>query len=432
MPCTDINKIIRSAYGEQTEYQALSAEALQSWHEWNEELRRGETVPEGLTPRDRVFINNGALQLTDKDTLPPFEVATIRNMEASGFPDTQLVTTNPQHVTIAEQKGMARAMDPFLRKKRGKSYLGVLDTTGGIAIADKACRFALHKANSLGVRFVLGASVGQVASFLHNNDSTLTGVKTLDGKTHPASVAIVACGGWTPSLIPQLDGVCEATGGSVTLLKLPPALYDRFAPENFPSWMYKVRDGAQGGVYGFPRDERGYLKIGYRGTKYTNPQVQSDGQERSVPVTRWTKPQSTTRIPAQAATVIRDFIDEFLPELAEHGVKIDITRMCWYNDSFDNHFVVDWVPGHTGVMVATAGSGHAFKYLPNIGKWVVDVLEGIGLDRPVVKSWRWRKVADETKPTNVLMEGSKGDRALCNVRICSDAEMSLSSSRTKL
>lgn len=43
----DINKIIRSAYGSQTEYQTLSTEAIASWQAWNNELATGTTVPPG-------------------------------------------------------------------------------------------------------------------------------------------------------------------------------------------------------------------------------------------------------------------------------------------------------------------------------------------------------------------------------------------------
>ncbi|EKG17320.1 FAD dependent oxidoreductase [Macrophomina phaseolina MS6] len=183
-----------------------------------------------------------------------------------------------------------------------------------------------------------------------------------------------------------------------------------------------MRDGAEGGLYGFARDERGYLKIGYRGTKYTNPTTQRDGRERSAPITRWSEGEKLTQIPRHAMKVIRGFVDDFLPELADEGIEVATTRMCWYTDSFDNHLVIDHVPGRKGLMVATGGSGHAFKYLPVIGNWVVDIIEGIGMERPQVKAWKWRELGEQ-KPVNVLMEGKQGARALGNVPLASDADL---------
>ncbi len=51
------------------------------------------------------------------------------------------------------------------------------------------------------------------------------------------------------------------------------------------------------------------------------------------------------------------------------GVGITDTRLCWYTDSLDNNFLVDYVPGYgDSLLVASGGSGHAFKFLPVIGK----------------------------------------------------------------
>ncbi|KAF6808334.1 hypothetical protein CMUS01_13915 [Colletotrichum musicola] len=434
----DMNKIIRSAYGSQTEYQGLTIEALKGWNAWNDELASGKTVPPGLTTRDRVFVNNGNLSLSDAASLPKFEQDTVENMEATGHKNTQLVTIDPAHQRIAAEKGWSFGMDPFHRLQRGLHAAGVLDTTGGMAVADKACRFALYKAQTQGVRFVLGAEVGAMESLVHCG-TKVVGIRTRDGKTHAAKLVIVACGGWTPSLIPALDGLCEATAGSVALLKIPPEspLFARFAPENFPTWTYKMRDGAGGGLYGFPRTDDGWLKIGYRGTKYTNPVTLADGKERSVPVTRWSAATSPgmsgkggerlTKIPQQALDVIRAFLSENLPELGAGGIDVSFTRMCWYTDSFDNHFVIDHVPStESSLIVATGGSGHAFKYLPNIGNWVVDVLEGKAQDRIPLKLWKWRSLCDGQMPNNVLMEGNEGSRALQNISLVSVIESSSS------
>ena len=426
----DINKIFRSAYGTQTEYQSLSIEAADIWLQWNAEIASGN-VPDGMTSRDEVFLNHGNLNLTDKAELPAYEAATVRNMNAAGHVPSQLITYDPAHVKIAHERGLGYAIDPFDRRKRGLGYLGVLDTTGGTVLADKACYFALHKAQTLGVRICFGPKRGGFDAFTCSPTApdVVTGIRTLDGECHYSSTNVMACGGWTPTLIPELDLVCETTAGSVVMMKLPQDLARRYSHHNFPSWSYKVRDGAEGGLYGFAATaDDGYMKIGYRGTKYTNPQVQKDGRERSVPVTRYTHPeQITNSVPAQALEVIKGFIAEFLPDLPVRGVDIVSTRLCWYTDSWDNHFVVDHVPGRRNVFVATAGSGHAFKYLPNIGAWAADVLEGKGLDRQLVESWRWRtKPERRDEVVNELMQGSAGPRALGRTRMSVAQELKFS------
>ncbi|RFU73312.1 fad dependent oxidoreductase [Trichoderma arundinaceum] len=431
---SDINKIIRSAYGSQTEYQDLSTEAQSAWNAWNSEIKVAGTssnqdgengaLPEGITPHDALFIQNGHLTCSDATTLPDFERATIENMELAGHHGTQLINNELKDIKLASQQGLKSALQPF-----GKPVLGVLDTTGGYVLADKACRFALHKAKRLGVHFVLGPESGLFTSFVYDSSSSsakaTTGITTADGKSHPAALTIVCCGGWTPSLLPALDSLCETTAGSVFMLHIPESspLRKHFHYSRFPSWSFNMRHhGAEGGLYGFPVDEHGILKIGYRGTKYTNPQGQSDGQERSVPVTKWSSPSSTStidQVPQQAHQVVTKFLDEYLPELGNSGIRISESRLCWYTDSFDNHYVIDRVPGYEGLMCATGGSGHAFKFLPNIGNWVVDVIEGVGLDRPVIKAWRWRALQDDDEPINKLMEGSQGPRSLWNVPLVS-------------
>lgn len=429
--CPDINKIVRSAYGSQIEYQDLSTEALSAWAAWNEELKASSSkngsdhLPPGMTASDILFIPNGHLTCSDAETLPDFERATIENMESAGHPGTQLINNERQDIKLASEKSLEYALQPF-----AKNVLGVLDTTGGFVLADKACRCALHKAKRLGVRFILDSKSGRFTCFIHrestssstSTNSIVTGITTADGKSHPAALTILCCGGWTPSLLPSLDSLCETTAGSVFMFRIPESspLRKRFHHSRFPSWSFNMRDhGADGGLYGFPVDENGVLKIGYRGTKYTNPRVQSDGQERSVPVTKWSGNDTITQVPQQAHKVVTKFLEEYLPELVNSGIHISETRLCWYTDSFDNHYVIDRVPLYQGLMCATGGSGHAFKFLPNIGNWVVDVIEGVGLDRPAIKAWKWRSSQGGEEPVNKLMEGGDGPRSLWNVPLVS-------------
>ncbi|KAF5640180.1 sarcosine oxidase [Fusarium sp. NRRL 25303] len=400
----DINKIIRAAYGKETWYQNLALDAITKWNKWNDELKAGKITPPGLSSSDKLFVNNGVLTITSESSLSHFDIDTIENMTKVGLEHTQIDLSKTNDVRRAKAQGFEFAISALDLKDNS----ALLDTQSGFAYADKACRYALHKAQALGVNFVLGESQGKFSSFVESPDSQITGVRTADGVVHVAKLTIMACGGWTPSLVTQLDNLCETTAGSVALFQLPPdkALWDRFAPENFPTWSYNMRHDKYGGLYGFARDENGVVKIGYRGTKFTNPQTQADGTVRSVPRTRWTE-ESIRQIPLLGASVVKGFVKDFLPELAQCELS---TRLCWYTDSYDNHFVIDFVPDTKGLMVATGGSGHGFKFLPNLGEHVVDRMEG--KRNEYLDLWKWRALDSGAKPYNSLMEGVGSDRSL--------------------
>jgi sarcosine oxidase/L-pipecolate oxidase len=387
---------------------------MPAWREWNKELAEADNdeLPRGLKSSDVLFINNGHLSANDAPELPAFERANVEVAKKAGMGNTQLVNNDTQDRKIALDNDMGYGLQPF-----SKDVIGVLETTGGLAMAAKACQFALYMAKKLGVKFVLHPQKGKFSRLLEDGRKVV-GIETADGTGHQAAMTIIACGGWTPTVLPQLDGLCETTAGSVAILQIPEGspLRDRFHHSRFPSWAFKMRDGAEGGLYGFPADGNGHLKIGYRGTKYTNPQPQADGVERSVPITRWTE-KAITGVPDQAIKVIEQFLKNYLPELGEAGIGIWKTRLCWYTDSFDNHYVIDHVPDVDGLMVATGGSGHAFKYLPNIGNWVVDRLEGVGEDRPAMKAWKWRDVSHGGMVVNQLMEGKAGPRVLGKMKL---------------
>ncbi|KAL4898972.1 hypothetical protein BDW74DRAFT_171818 [Aspergillus multicolor] len=416
----DTNKIIRAAYGSQVEYQTLALEAIVEWKKWNKELKAEATIPSRLSSEDVLFVNNGNLTLSSHETLPNFEQETIKNMAKAGLEATQVVLNNPDHVSRATDKGYGFAVNPFNRKRN----YGLLDIQGGFVYADKACHFALHKAQQLGVQFVLGGSQGTFARFLHDESSRIVGVETADGVSHAAELTIMACGGWTPSLVPQLDNLCETTAGSVCIFQLPlgSPLWDRLAPENFPTWTYDIRDGKVGGLYGFARDPNGIVKIGYRGMKFTNPRKQEDGVARSVPITRWTE-QSTRQLPLTAAQVIRGFVQDHLPDLLSCEVT---SRLCWYTDSFDNHFVIDFVPCVEGLMVATGGSGHGFKFLPNLGAHVVDRIEG--KPNGYLDFWKWRSLGPGQTPYNSINEGEGSQRSLHRQPLTADDSLASSTS----
>jgi glycine/D-amino acid oxidase-like deaminating enzyme len=69
----------------------------------------------------------------------------------------------------------------------------------------------------------------------------------------------------------------------------------------------------------------------------------------------------------------RNFLKESLPGLA--NARLANSRTCLYCDTWDGDFYIDHVPEWPGLIVATGGSGHAFKFTPMLGTIVADVVE---------------------------------------------------------
>jgi sarcosine oxidase/L-pipecolate oxidase len=63
-------------------------------------------------------------------------------------------------------------------------------------------------------------------------------------------------------------------------------------------------------------------------------------------------------------------------------------------------FIISNHPRHKGLVVATGGSGHAFKFLPTLGIYVSQVLDGTLPENLVVK-WRWGSSTAASKRSDI-------------------------------
>ncbi|WVQ75719.1 hypothetical protein IAR50_005349 [Cryptococcus sp. DSM 104548] len=446
----DVNKIYRCSYGKETEYQDLAFSGRPIWLEWNAQLAStpAHLLPPGLTPEDKLFVPSGFLRISNDVKMSEYDRDCLEALEKAGLRDHQHVTTDEGDMARLREKEAQEPSTNWLLKSRALSTLtappspcpplsssspspdpaqkarskpleATLDTSAGFTNADKSCAWARYLAEQAGVKFVLGPEVGKFDELLFDppsdgaegGEKRVRGLRTVDGKEHLADVVIVACGGWTPSIVPEVEGLLETTAGSVVTIQLPKErqdLWDKYAPENFPVWAYGLtghESPEYGGFYGFPRTREGKIKIGYRGRKWTNYQINpKTGKELSTPLTAYT-PTPTSNLPLRALSNLKSLISLAFPDLA-HDIGITGTRMCWYTDSVDNSFVVDYVPGYGGgLFVASGGSGHGFKFLPVLGKHIANALE----KKPdqFTPLFHWRAAPPEDEYANGLREGKE-------------------------
>ncbi|KAL1723076.1 FAD dependent oxidoreductase-domain-containing protein [Schizophyllum commune] len=411
----DVNKIFRASYGKEVGYQKLAFEARDIWMQWNKDLASTprEDLPEALSPGMTIFHECGVVRIPHHPTAP------VTEFEKEGM-KTLSDEQRYKHYILSSEEDKQRAKDAGLLDRLTVFKWdgdGVLDMTGGYTVADKACAYAQYLCTKAGVKFVFGEA-GKVVNLVKEGGKVV-GVKTADGQTHRADLVILACGGWTPSLLPEVCDRLETTAGSVVQIQLPPKderpdLWDKLSPERSVVWTKGFNDAKaapRANIYGFPRTEDGIIKIGYRGIKFTNfvDHPLAPGLRISYPKTKYTA-EKESRVPVISIEVVKDTIKEILPDLAEHGKIVD-TRLCWYCDSLDNNFLVDYVPQYgDSLAVVSGGSGHMFKFLPVLGKHVLDVLSH--KDTEYTRLWKWPMPEKETIPwvdkTNGLEQGELG------------------------
>lgn len=74
------------------------------------------------------------------------------------------------------------------------------------------------------------------------------------------------------------------------------------------------------------------------------------------------------------------------PALA--AAPIVFRRLCVYCDTADGDFWIAPDPQRANVVVATGGSGHAFKFAPVLGELIAAI--ALGEPHPLAAKFRWR------------------------------------------
>ncbi|CAG8947509.1 unnamed protein product [Penicillium salamii] len=422
----DHNKIFRASYGNEIHYQRLALESREAWVSEDEDRR----LSSGGTNYQQLFVNSGMLRIQPSDHLATLEKETLDSMQRDGLRDTQFVESNSTDCERAEKLGWKEKLLNFqIPDSPDKNYEAILDSLAGFVRCSNACAYYREKADAKGIKFNLGSDHGAVESLLEEassiepNKKKTTGLKTKDGVIHKADTVVVAAGSFSTQILHDLSYHLESSAGSLATFKIDEGdteLWEKYSPERFPvmTWKSTPRDNSgkdTGSIYVLPRTPEGLVKIGYRGIKWTN----FHPTPKDVPFAQdgqWSTPlplEKCSVLPEPALHAVSQFVSIFMPEF--ENTPFYSTKLCWYTDSLDNSFVIDYVPTYAenSVFVCTGGSGHGAKFLPILGQHAADILENRDESSSFMRPfWRWRPDAPRK---NGLEEGPGGPRDIGHV-----------------
>jgi glycine/D-amino acid oxidase-like deaminating enzyme len=319
---TDVSRMIRMDYGSDVFYHELAERALDGWDRWNADWPRP------------LYHQDGFLILSKGPMAPGgFEHESWRVLRERGHAPERM---SPG--VLAERfpawRGGAYSDGYFNPRAGWAESGGVVDRLLALCEARGVSRRAAGLADLL------------------DSGSAARGVRTTSGERLAADRVVVCAGAWTPSLLPPLADRLRSVAQPVLYFGVDdPAL---FRGDRFPPW---AADIAGSGWYGFPALPDGRLKIGHHGI----------GAEAH--------PDARGDVGTEHVASARAFLRQAIPALAD--APLVSRRVCMYCDTFDGDFLIDRDPEREGLVVATGGSGHAFKFAPILGSLIADAVEGV-------------------------------------------------------
>ncbi|CAO2647804.1 Nn.00g087260.m01.CDS01 [Neocucurbitaria sp. VM-36] len=268
---------------------------------------------------------------------------------------------------------------PLLDREQIKGWKAVFSKDGGWLAAAKAINAIGEYLRDQGVKFGFGGAGSFKQPLLA--EGICIGVETVDGTRYYADKVVLATGAWSPALV-DLHDQCISKAWVYAHMQL--------TPEEAAS--YKDAPVVYNGDVGFffEPNEKGIIKVcdefpGFTRFKKHQPYGASAPKRISVPRSHAKHPTDT--YPDASDVSIRKAVATFLPQFKNK--QLFNRAMCWCTDTADAALLICEHPQWRNFVLATGDSGHSFKLLPNIGKHVVELIEGT-LAEDLAHAWRWR------------------------------------------
>jgi sarcosine oxidase len=328
---TDVSKVIRRwAYADNETYVELVERAAVNWARWQQSFE------------SPVYHRVGQVRaLPEWGPESPMRLS-VEYLQGRGA-DIEILTS-------------AQARKRFPRLVLLDSETIVYDQWAGYVESGLAVEYMARMARDRGVRVLAGAGVKAV-------DDSPEGPRLVldDGSTHSFDRVVVAAGAWVGGLVPGLSQGLTITRQQMVIIE--PERPELFAPSAMGVWSIEVDSGQW---YGFPLLRSGYVKVT---DDTTGEQIDPDVDRGGTP---------------EFARRAMGFLRERVPELGTG--RLVAGRTCLYTNTPDDHFVIDWAPGSSRVLVAGCGTSHGFKFGSSIGPVIADALED--RDNPLGRLFR--------------------------------------------
>jgi sarcosine oxidase len=186
----------------------------------------------------------------------------------------------------------------------------------------------------------------------HESDGIIT-VLT-DRGIYKAKQLAICAGPWVRRFLPPALARLFTVTRQVMYWFEVDAPRERYQPPAFPTWIWELQDRSNV-IYGTPAVD-GTASIKVATERYATP-VTAESVEREVSGD-------------EKDEMYRTLVAPYLPEATSRCLR---AATCLYTATPDFQFVIDRLPEHPGVWLASPCSGHGFKHSAAIGEMLAQL-----------------------------------------------------------
>ncbi|KAJ4985172.1 L-pipecolate oxidase 2 [Stagonosporopsis vannaccii] len=367
----DINRIIRTDYTSPL-YCNLANEAIHFWF-WGMEVQ-GHFHKAGWTVFD------------GPDQSQEFRSGVRKTFEERGSNVIREVDAKD----LIYEHDLLKGLDS---NKLGKGYF---NPEAGWVDAASATKAYLRIAESRGVKRLTG-EVKEL--MLREGGGGLSGVRLQDGTILKADKIVIAAGAWTSSLLSPLEDELNIANKDrverqVTAVGRLSAYYDLSEEEAKHMMDTKLPIVVVGGEVDIipPYYHSPALKVNDIRTEFTNTITTASGQRITAPSKR-----NQMQVPAELIQESKKVIQKNMPEWTKERSP-DRWRICYDAVTPTEDWVLSQHPDDrlNNVYIAVGGSFHSYKFMPNAGKYLLNVIDGRSNGEEKDRAWKWKN-EDELK-----------------------------------
>ena len=313
----DHARVFRLTYGKDLFYTELAVQALNLWKDFQKECR------------EELYVPTGMLDLAVKEK--GYEEQCFQALQGMRLP--------------VEKLGQAELRERYRILNARAIRFAVFHPDGGMLWANRAVTAYANAAMRKGAVIRKKAKVTKIL----RGKEGIKEIRDQEGKSFKAPLYLFCPGPWAKELLASFKLPLKPTKQELLYFR-PPQNQGRYRPEHCPIFASLSK-----GYYGFPVHIHGFMKVGYHkkgptGKPGPGPQDVSPKFEKGC----------------------RAFLREFMPDAS--GFVETEGKICYYNNTPDDDFILDRPKDAPNAVIATGLSGHGFKFGPLLGNLAADLL----------------------------------------------------------